>query len=219
MPASPGVQRAAARVCGSAVLACTLVVLGAWHAAQPHADRAQSAALPKAGLAQLLEASSASAGAGRGGRVPVLSSLLETQLAETCDCSKPQKCEEIIKTDLKQKLPGGGAGGLSKEDWGAWDPVTGVPRIGCPDTVTHGHCKPRSACARLLLCTGLLCTGLRAPWCGGSVSECRATRGCLSGRRRVQARRRVVQNTHQPLLWLDDVCADGYRAVAEWLQA
>ena len=55
MPASPGVQRAAARVCGSAVLACSLVVLGAWHAAQPHADRAQSAALPKAGLAQLLE--------------------------------------------------------------------------------------------------------------------------------------------------------------------
>ena len=157
MPASPGVQRAAARVCGSALLACALVVLATWHAAQPRADRAQSAALPRAGLAQLLEAGSASVGAGKGGRGPVLSSLLETQLAETCDCSKPQKCEEIIKTDRKQKLPGGGAGGLSKEDWGAWDPVTGVPRIGCPDTVTHGHCTSRPACARLLLCTGSWC--------------------------------------------------------------
>ena len=119
MPASPGVQRAAARVCGSAVLACVLVVLSVWHAAQPRADRAQSAALPKAGLAQVLGAGSASAGAGRGGRGPVLSSLLETQLAETCDCSKPKKCEEIIKTELKQKLPGCGAGGLNQQDWGS----------------------------------------------------------------------------------------------------
>ena len=78
----------------------------------------------------------------RGGREPVLTSLLETQLTETCDCSKPKPCEEVIETDVKQKLPGGGAGGLSHNDWGAWDPVTGVPRIGCPDTVTHAHCTP-----------------------------------------------------------------------------
>jgi hypothetical protein len=158
MPASPGVQRAAGRVCGSAVLACALVVLGAWHAAQPRADNAQSAAL-SAGLAQLLEQ------AGSEPRGPVLSSLLQTQLVETCDCSKPKKCEEVIKTDLKQKLPGGGAGGLRGLDWGAWDPVTGVPRIDCPDTVTHAHCERPPPCPRRMASRARLrlCTVLRRP--------------------------------------------------------
>jgi hypothetical protein len=154
MPASPGVQRAAARICVSAVLACALVVLGAWHAAQPRTDTAQSA-----GMEKMLQAGSAQ-------RRPVLSSLLETQLAEICDCSKPKKCEEDIKTDIKQRLPGGGAGGLRGLDWGAWDPVTGVPRIDCPDTVTHAYCKPCPAHTRRLRLRLLrLYAGLRAPWC------------------------------------------------------
>ena len=199
-------QRAAERVCGSAVLACALVVLGTWHAAQPRTDNAQSAILPRAGLARLLEAGS---GATRG---PVLSSLLETQLAETCDCSKPKKCEEDIKTDLKKKLPGGGAGGLRGLNWGAWDPVTGVPRIDCPDTVTHAYCTPRPARARRL-CLRLLrlCTDLRA--------ECHAPRGCLSGRHSLQGRKNRVCIAHEPLLWLDDVSPGWHGAVEERLHA
>ena len=85
------------------------------------------------------------------------------QTLKTCDCSKPNAkpkvCDaEVIETDLKKGLPGGGARGLKGADWGAWDPVTGVPRIGCPDTVTHAHCKPflslhsSSPHARALIC-------------------------------------------------------------------
>ena len=63
-----------------------------------------------------------------------------TQLdQETCDCSAPTPCVEVIETDIGQKLPGGGAAGLTGLDWGSWDPVTGVPRVDCPDTVTHAH--------------------------------------------------------------------------------
>ena len=215
-------QRAAARVCGSAVLACVLVVLSVWHAAQPRADRAQSAALPKAGLAQVLGAGSASAGAGRGGRGPVLSSLLETQLAETCDCSKPKKCEEIIKTELKQKLPGGGAGGLSQQDWGAWDPVSGVPRIGCPDTVTRAECTPRPARARRAVVHRFARPVVSRPF-----SYCSAPlmmilhhhHGCFCGRHTFQGRTNGVYIAREPLLWLDDVCADRQGSVKEGVHA
>jgi hypothetical protein len=68
---------------------------------------------------------------------PVFSQLAE----QYCDCSKPSACVEVIESDIKHTIPGGGAAGLSMYDWGAWDPVTGVPRIDCPDTVTHAHCK------------------------------------------------------------------------------
>jgi hypothetical protein len=216
MPASPGVQRAAARICGSAVLACALIVLGAWHAAQPRTDNAQSADWETEGKEKMKEVGYLL----EGPRGPVLSSLLETQLAETCDCSKPKKCEEDIKTDIKQRLPGGGAGGLRGLDWGAWDPVTGVPRIDCPDTVTHAYCKPRPARARRL-CLRLLrlCIGLRAPWFERAVSECHAPLGCLSGRHSLQGRKNRVYIAHEPLLWLDDVSPGRHGAVEERLHS
>ncbi len=141
LPVSPDARRVALRVGASAAAACFLLVGAVWHAAQPRQGYAQSAVAPRSGLTALLEAGGGAKVAGkRGGHNPVLTSLLETQLAETCDCSKPKPCDEVIETDIKQKLPGGGAGGLSQDEWGAWDPVTGVPRIGCPDTVTHAHC-------------------------------------------------------------------------------
>ena len=63
----------------------------------------------------------------------------QPQKEPVCDCSAPVKCSEALKTDIGTKFPGGGAGNLKSgtRDWGAWDPVSGVPRIGCTDTVTH----------------------------------------------------------------------------------
>ncbi len=72
----------------------------------------------------------------------------------------------MLKTDVASILPGGGAGALKGTSWGSWDPVyvnictqftcftgtkvqiltqraasqvTGVPRVGCTDTLTHAY--------------------------------------------------------------------------------
>ena len=210
MPASPDARRVALRVGASAAAACFLLVGAVWHAAQPRQGNAQSAVGPRSGLTALLEAGGGAEPAGkRGGREPVLTSLLETQLTETCDCSKPKPCEEVIETDVKQKLPGGGAGGLSQNDWGAWDPVTGVPRIGCPDTVTHAHCTPA-------LCAPAVCpprpslgpARLRPPAPASAAHALRVltrVRVHVRARHSLQGRRRVARVAHEPLLRLDDV--------------
>lgn len=58
----------------------------------------------------------------------------------TCDCSNPKPCVYPTTTeDGSKTYPGGGAAGLRGLAWGAWDPVTGVPRIDCTDTVTHAY--------------------------------------------------------------------------------
>jgi len=110
------------------------VVLAGWGAVQMHGQGAQSSPVPAppSSLSQLSQFNA---------RRPVLSSLAPTSSLEEeyCDCSAPSKCVEIIETDVKKKLPGGGAAGLTIRDWGSWDPVTGVPRVDCPDTVTHAH--------------------------------------------------------------------------------
>jgi hypothetical protein len=136
MPVSEGLHLAARRVCAGASFSGGALLLVVWSTAY-RMQPAQSPVPSPPSLSQVLLDSTLQV------RRPVLSSLAQTsQLdAEACDCSAPRPCVEIIETDFSKKLPGGGAAGLKAYDWGAWDPVTGVPRIGCPDTVTHAHCK------------------------------------------------------------------------------
>jgi hypothetical protein len=131
MPASHTQQQIARRVAAGASSIAALLVLAVWwqaHASRP-GDAAQTSPRQASTLAQLTA-------------LPQLrESLAQMSSLEEqyCDCSAPSQCVEIANTEQKKKLPGGGAGGLSQDDWGSWDPVTGVPRIGCPDTVTHAH--------------------------------------------------------------------------------
>jgi len=136
MPASAGLQRAARIIGAGSALMCLLVLLTAWSGATTrkgeHAPsrlledaRAAARSAPPAQTTKLAESGYAYGTAG---------------VAETCDCARATKCTEILETELKPtSLQGGGAKGLSRSEWGAWDPVTGVPRIGCVDTVTHAH--------------------------------------------------------------------------------
>ena len=79
--------------------------------------------------------------------------MTTTTVEQVCDCSEPSPCLEAIETDIKKKLSGGGAAGLRGLDWGSWDPVTGLPRIDCADTVTHAHCKSANLFTILLVVT------------------------------------------------------------------
>lgn len=117
-------QQVARRIAAGASSIATLLVLAVWwqaHVSRPAA--APTSPWRASTLGQLRES------------LAQTSSLDEVY----CDCSAPSQCVEITNTELRHKFPGGGAGGLSKDDWGSFDPVTGVPRIDCPDTVTHAH--------------------------------------------------------------------------------
>ena len=77
--------------------------------------------------------------------------------ADTCDCdydveypcqgSDPENVDQktlgLASDDASgdkvrnSKFPGGGSGGVSKSHWGAWEPGTLIPRVGCGDTVSH----------------------------------------------------------------------------------
>ncbi len=127
-------QQTARRVAAGASSIAALLVLAV--GLQAHLNRPTAATSPAprhaSTLAQLSQLEKAR---------PIMSALALTSSLdeEYCDCSAPTQCVEVTLTEEKRKLPGGGAAGLSKSDWGSWDPVTGVPRIDCPDTVTHAH--------------------------------------------------------------------------------
>ena len=63
-------------------------------------------------------------------------------IAKNGTCQAPcgtQNSMSDSNCNVKGKLQGGGAGGLSGLSWGSWDPLTGVPRIGCVDTVARAE--------------------------------------------------------------------------------
>ena len=142
MAVSGELQQTARRVFAGSTLAAAALVLAVF--LSTHTGGKQSAGETHSGhsspapLSRLQQLSDRTARDG-----PVFSQLAQTTSlnAKYCDCSAPSPCVEVEEADVKKKFPGGGAAGLSGNDWGSWDPVTGVPRIDCPDTVVHAHCK------------------------------------------------------------------------------
>jgi hypothetical protein len=166
MPGNDALQRGARIVGSGSIGLCLLLLLTAW-SWSPRSRITEHSQLESTGqtLSRLLRDAPRSAATRatlrRAARAPPAQTT--KLLEETCDCSAATRCEEILETDVNPRgLLGGGATGLTGTAWGAWDPVTGVPRIDCPDTVTHAHCTPRPA--RALRARLRLCTGSRAPW-------------------------------------------------------
>ena len=69
--------------------------------------------------------------------------LLQTSLdgAAACNCGEAKPCVNPVTTATGKVFPGGGVTASSgSAAFGSWDPITGVPRISCQDTVSgNGH--------------------------------------------------------------------------------
>jgi hypothetical protein len=168
MPASDDLQRGA-RIIGSGSLGlCLLLLFTAWSRSTPRVTEHSELESTRQTLSRLLQDSPGSAANGGTLRRAMRAPPAQTTklLEETCDCSAATRCVEILETDVTPGgLLGGGATGLTGTAWGAWDPVTGVPRIDCPDTVTHAHCERPPPCPRRMASRARLrlCTVLRRP--------------------------------------------------------
>jgi hypothetical protein len=146
------VQCAARRVFWSSTLAAACLVLSIAFAYQGNTSDLQNTSSRNA-APSLLSQQHFPPGRRDG---PVMSSLMQMTMLpddtnDVCDCSAPTKCTRTDEAETDDKLPGGGVTYSSGSiDFGAWDPVTGVPRIACTDTVTHSYCEkfPRKVCLR-----------------------------------------------------------------------
>jgi hypothetical protein len=74
---------------------------------------------------------------------PIRTMLDLFSAVEDCDCKARKAC--VFPTEIESRgvkhFAGGGQGDISSDakTWGAFDPVSKVPRLSCQDTVHHAH--------------------------------------------------------------------------------
>ncbi len=80
---------------------------------------------------------------GRPPSSPIRTMLDLFSVVEDCDCKARKAC--VFPTEIESRgvkhFAGGGQGDISSDanTWGAFDPVSKVPRLSCQDTVHHAH--------------------------------------------------------------------------------
>jgi hypothetical protein len=128
-----GVQCEAWRVFWSSTLAAACLVLSIAFAYQGNTSDVQNTSSRNAARSLLSKQHLPP------GRRLMQMTMLSDDTNDVCDCSAPTNC---TRTETGDKLLGGGVSyGSGSVDFGAWDPVTRVPRISCTDTVTHSDCE------------------------------------------------------------------------------